>query len=142
MATLSLQRSREELKRQGYATWIVEKPFNPYTKRREDLFNLFDVVAIRSDLVGVSGVQACGEDIQAHICKILGNIGSGDEPEIPPNPHLRVWLEARNRAFLWAWRKRGERGKRKTWDLKEYEFVLIDGRVECHENPEVKPTNS
>lgn len=134
MATLSLQRSRELLKEQGYATWIVEKPFNPYTKRREDLFNLFDLVGIRGDVAGVTGVQAAGEDSQEHVRKVLQGYTDKAGREIPPNPHIRVWLQAGNRAFIWAWRKRGASGKRKTWELREIEFQLKDGDVICVEN--------
>lgn len=141
MATLSLQRSREELRRQGYATWITEKPYNPYTKKRQDLFNLMDLVAIRSDLVGVLGVQACGEDVQEHICKVLGKGQDTNADFIPPNSYVRVWLQAQNRFFIWAWRKRGERGKRKTWELREIEFILEGGNVVCREN-RVQPTKA
>lgn len=137
MGTLSLQRSREELKRQGYDTWIVEKPFNPYTKRREDLFNLFDVIAIRDDISGVTGVQACGEDVSGHICKVLeGYIGTKGN-EIPPNPHLRIWLKSGNRAFIWSWRLRKHEGTKPTWQLREVEFILQEGQVTAQEN-EVK----
>ena len=134
MATISLQRSREELKRQGYATWIVEKPFNPYTKRREDLFNLFDLLGIRGDIDGVTGVQACGEDVASHVQKVVKGSCAGDGTPIPPNPYLRTWLEAGNRAFIWGWRLRGEKGKRKTWELREVEFLLREGTITCVEN--------
>ena len=134
MSTLSLQRSREELKRQGYETWIVEKPYNPYTRRREDLFNFADLVAIRADLQGVMAIQATGEDVQSHVHKIF--VGGTDQlgKEIPPNAYVKTWLLAGNRFFIWAWRKRGERGKRKTWELREVEFILKDGQVITQEN--------
>ena len=127
--TLSLQRSHEELKRQGYATWIVEKPWNPYTKRREDLFNLFDLIGIRGDLQGVIGIQACGEDMAYHIYKILDGYTDNQGRFIPPNPYLRVWLQSQNRAFIWAWRMRGKHGKRKLWQLLEVEFLLDNGQI-------------
>jgi hypothetical protein len=138
MATISLQRSREELKSQGYDTWIVEKPYNPWTKRREDLFNLFDLVAIRQDIIGITGIQACGEDIQAHISKVIEGFKNNKGESIQANPYIRTWLLSRNRAFIWAWRKRGAQGKRKTWDLREIEFILKDGQIIAQEN-EVKP---
>ena len=142
MSTLSLQRSRELLKEQGYDTWIVEKPYNPYTKRREDLFNLFDLVGIRDDSQGVVGVQAAGEDVKDHIRKIIQGYVNEAGKTIPPNPHLRGWLKAGNRAFLWAWRKRGERGKRKTWELREIEFILENGQVVHREISRVQKDQS
>lgn len=124
MATISLQRSRELLKEQGYATDITEQPFNQYTKRRKDLFNLFDLVGIRSDVSGVTGIQACGEDVSDHVKKVINGFTDPAGRSIPPNPYIRIWLQAGNRAFIWAWRKRGERGKRKEWQLREVEFII------------------
>jgi hypothetical protein len=34
------------------------------------------------------------------------------------------WLKAGNKALVWGWSKRGPRGKRKTWQLKEYPVTL------------------
>lgn len=135
MATISLQRSREELKAQGYDTWITEKPFNQWTKRREDLFNLFDLIGVRADIVGVTGIQACGEDVAPHVTKVLSGFTDDKGLEIPPNPHLRIWLQAGNKAFIWAWRKRGAKGKRKLWELREVQFVINQaGEVVAQEN--------
>lgn len=133
-----MQRSREELKRQGYATWIVEKPWSPYTKRREDLFNLFDLVGIRGDIPGVTGIQACGEDLASHIRKVIEGYVDGKGVSIPANPYLRVWLQAKNRAFIWAWRKRGAAGKRKLWELREVEFILDPSGEVVHRETEAK----
>jgi hypothetical protein len=129
LSTISLQRSRKLLQEQGYDTWIVEKPYNPYTKRREDLYNFADLIGIRSNMLGVTAIQATGEDCQSHIRKILKGFTAPNGQVVPPNQHLRTWLQAGNRFFIWAWRLRGDRGKRKTWDLKEYEFLLKDGQI-------------
>lgn len=137
--TFSLQKSREELKRLGYDTWIVEKPYNPYTKRREDLFNLIDVVGIRDDLVGVCGIQACGEDASSHIQKILEGFRDRKGNEVPPNPHLSVWLKAGNRFYIWSWCLRGDRGKRKKYRLREIEFLIEDEQV-VHRETNAKET--
>lgn len=109
-------------------------PFNPHTKRRKDLFNLFDLVAIRSDISGVTGIQACGEDVASHIAKVLEGFTDGKGTLIPANPHIRLWLQAGNRAFIWAWRKRGAAGKRKLWELREIQFLLKDGDLVAQEN--------
>lgn len=131
--TFSLQKSRALLKEQGYDTWIVEKPWSPYTKRREDLFNCIDLVGIRADVPGVVGIQACGEDVSGHIRKISDGYCDAKGNKIPPNPHLSTWLRNGNRFFIWAWRLRGAQGKRKTYEMKEYEFVIKDGLVVCQE---------
>lgn len=136
--TFSLQKSRELLKRMGYDTWIVEKPWNPYTKRREDLFNFADLVGIRKDVRGVTAIQATGEDAQSHVHKILAGFRDKSGKEIPPNGHVKTWLLAGNRFFIWGWRMRGAKGKRKTYQLREIQFVLKDGVVAAEENPRVE----
>src|SRR5579863_480250 len=105
--TFSLQKSRALLKEQGFETWITEKPWSPYTKRREDLYNLMDVVGIRSDLSGVTGVQACGEDCQSHVKKIMAGWTDSEGKIFPPNPYISTWLKAGNRFFIWSWCLRG-----------------------------------
>jgi len=129
MATISLQRSRELLKEQGYDTWIVEKPFNPYTKRREDLFNCIDLIGIKADTLGVVGIQATGEDCQSHVRKILEGYTDASGKVIEANRHLPIWLKSGNRFFIWAWRLRGEAGKRKLWEMREIEFIIENGQV-------------
>ena len=132
--TFSIQKSRELLNEQGYKTWIVEKPWNPYTKRREDLFNFIDLVGIRENRAGVIGIQACGEDASEHTRKILeGYVGSNGK-HIGPNPYIGIWLKAGNPFFIWAWRLRGAKGKRKLYTLREIEFVIKDGIVATYEN--------
>lgn len=131
--TFSLQKSRALLKEQGYDTWIVEKPWSPYTKRREDLFNFADLVGIRKDIQGVTAIQATGEDSSTHVHKILAGFTDNSGKEIPPNAYVKTWLLAGNRFFIWGWRMRGERGKRKTYKLREIEFVLKDGQVVAQE---------
>jgi hypothetical protein len=133
--TFSLQKSRVLLKEQGYDTDITEMPFNPYTKRRKDLFNLIDLVGIREDMPGVVGIQATGEDCSSHIRKILEGFTDSKGKTYGPNPHLRIWLKAGNRFFIWSWCLRGAKGKRKTYRLREIEFVLKDGVVVAEEIP-------
>lgn len=136
--TFSLQKSNELLKEQGYDTWIVEKPFNPFTKRREDLFNFIDLVGLHEHLSGVLGIQACGEDVQSHISKIVEGGVDAKGNAFGPNPHIRLWLKAGNRFFIWAWRLRGEKGKRKTYNLREIEFLIENGQV-IHRQTETQP---
>ena len=134
MATLSLQRSKERLQEQGFSVWIVEH-WHSFAKRRIDLFNMADLIAIKEGQSGVVAVQACGEDCQSHIVKLLGDDTNGLLPHQEPNKYLPIWLKAGNPFFLWAWRKRGERGKRKTWQLRQIEFIIENGIVVHREIP-------
>lgn len=136
MATLSLQRSKELLQEQGYHVWITEI-WHSFAHIRRDLFNMCDLVAIKDGQSGVLGVQACGEDVQSHVDKLLKGYTDSKGKVIEPNIYLPIWLRAGNDFFIWAWRKRGERGKRKTWQLRMIEFRITDGVVVPYEIPEV-----
>ena len=128
--TFSLKKSRKLLNEQGYQTWIVEKPFNPYTKRREDLFNFADLVGIREDCPGVTAVQACGEDVTKHIEKLLdGYVDLAKGKMFGANPYLPTWLKAGNKFFIWSWVLRGAKGKRKLYEMREIEFLIENGIV-------------
>lgn len=87
-------------------------------------------------------VQSCGEDVQTHLRKVMEGYeikdGKHKGEKIPPNPYILPLLKQGNPIFLWAWRLRQDVGKRKTWQLKEYEFVLKDGIVIVQET-EAKP---
>jgi hypothetical protein len=128
MSTLSLQRSKKLLQDQGFKVAIVEH-WNMYAHVRQDLYGLADLVAVRGDRSGTTYVQCCGEDVHSHIEKMVMNTVL---PEI---------LKAGNPVFLWAWRKRGERGKRKLWHMKEYELVLKDGLPIAQETKHEEETN-
>lgn len=102
----------------GYRVWMVEK-FNAHTKQRIDLYNCIDVLAIRGD--ETVGLQSCGAsgDAAAHVRKILSN------------PLAVEWMEGANRKLIVvAWRKTGDRGKRKLWRARVIELDSLGGRSE------------
>lgn len=136
-----LERSKALLEKQGYHVWKVERPATMWAPTL-DLFNCMDLVAIRDDRSGVLGIQCCGEDVAPHIHKILEGytkqkIKNGElvEETIPPNQYLKTWLNGGNGFFIWGWRLRGDRGKRKTYQLREVEFIVDNGQVVHREIP-------
>ena len=141
MATLSKQRSLELLKEQGALYWDVERPWNPYTKKRLDLFNLFDIISINIGVPGITGYQCCGSDSSDHVKKVLEGFVDGSGKKIEPNKFMAPWLRAGNTALIWSWRKRcyekqdGHRSKAKEWVLFQIEFVLKDSQVVAQEIP-------
>jgi hypothetical protein len=108
------QRSLKYLRDQGYTPWIVEK-YNSFARIRQDLYGFIDIVAIRKDLPGVLGIQTTsGSNVSAHLLKIK------------ENPHFLTWRAAGNLVHVHGWRKVGERGKRKLWDVRIEDVSGID----------------
>lgn len=134
-----LERSKATLEADGWSVWKVERPASMWAPTL-DLFNCMDLVAIRSDRVGVMGIQCTGEDFKPHIDKILLGftkkaIKKGElvETVIPPNPYIKSWLDAGNTFFIWGWRLRKNEGKKASYQLREAEMVVKEGLVVCQE---------
>jgi hypothetical protein len=106
------QRSLKLLRDNGYTAAITEH-FNSFIKIRQDLFGFIDIIAIRSDLRGVLGVQTTTKaNMPARIEKIS---------------HIeahKVWLEAGNKINVHGWRKLGKKGKRKLWQVDVRELTV------------------
>lgn len=118
MAAVPLQRSKALLEENGWKVWKVET-WNQWSRQRLDLYHLMDLVAIRADVTGVLGIQCCGEDVSAHVTKIMTGYTDGKGKVWGPNEYLPVWKAAGNKLLIHSWVKRGERGKRKVWVLRE-----------------------
>ncbi len=104
------QRTRSWLKSQGITSTIVEH-FNPFVKRRQDLFGFADLLALGGRIVAIQVTS--GENVAARINKIF---------ELDT---AREWLASGGLIEVHGWAKRGARGKRKLWTLRRV-------AVECH----------
>lgn len=114
MANSPTTRTLAFLRAAGH-TCAVTEHWNAFIKRRQDLFNFIDVVALHSGESGVLAVQATsGSNHSARLNKIL---------EIHA---ARLWLEAGNRIWIVSWQKRGERGKVKKWEPRIQAVTLAD----------------
>lgn len=112
--TSPTQRSLKYLRDRGYTAQVVEH-WNPFARRRIDLFGVLDVVAIRGDAYGVLGVQTTsGSNLAARRTKALDS------------DQLYIWLSSGNRFHLHGWSKRGAKGKRKLWTCRVVEVTLDD----------------
>lgn len=98
-------RSLAHLRKAGALAAVVEK-YNPHAKVRQDLFGFCDVIAVEPGQPGVLLVQACMVGDQS---KRLAKVRT--------EPRVRPCLDAQNRVAVFAWAKRGARGKRKLWTL-------------------------
>lgn len=113
MKNQSLHRSKKQLEKEGWKVGITEKWQSFFGRKsrkgtrgvRVDLFNLWDLVAVKPGEKGVTGVQCClgNGDKAAHIKKMIAN------------PVLKIWLDAGNPGIIHSWAKRGKAGKRKLW---------------------------
>jgi len=99
-------RSLKWLRDQGYTAEVVEK-WNQYSRTRRDLFNFGDILAFLPDVIGCLMVQATTTpNISARLKKMEGI------------ENVEKWKLAHNQVVVHGWAKRGERGKRKKWQLK------------------------
>lgn len=118
MAAIPLQRSKALLEADGWKVWKVEV-WNQWAHVRVDLFHMADLLAIKASVSGVLAIQCCGEDVAAHVTKILEGYTDPKGRVWGPNEYLPIWKAAGNKLIIHGWSKRGERGKRKLWTLRE-----------------------
>lgn len=98
------QRALAECRKRGWTAQVVEKWVEP-AKRRVDLFGAIDIVAITPH--GLLGIQACaGASHAARMAKAKAL------------PVIGAWKRWAGFA-VWSYSKRGPRGKRKLWTLRE-----------------------
>lgn len=90
-------RTLQELRKQGYMVGIVER-FNRFGGKfgvRQDLYNLFDLMACKEGF-GIVGVQCgTGSGHQAHKRKIIEE----------HKENTKKWLASGGRIQIWSWRK-------------------------------------
>lgn len=99
------QRSLAECKKRGWTAQVVEQTI-PRTFIKRDLFGFIDIIAITP--TATIGIQATsGTNHAARMTKAR------------QQPHFAAWLAAGRTFAVWSWTKRGDRGKRKLWALRE-----------------------
>ena len=104
MKTSPTQRSLAYLRKMGCTAAVVEK-WNHVTKIRQDLFGVFDIVAV-SRCPGVLFVQTTTMANRAsRVQKVIAAAAT------------RPILEAGNRIVVHGWSKKGAKGRRKLWVL-------------------------
>lgn len=108
-------RSLAHLRAAGKLVNVVER-WNPYARRRQDLFGCIDILALDA-APGVLGIQTTTADnLAARWTKVHTEC-------LLAATH---WLRAGNRLELHGWAKRGPRGKRKVWTLTVRPVTLAD----------------
>ena len=113
-------RSLDLARSQGWTAGVVEK-WNMHARIRQDLFGVIDIVAL-DDNQGVLAIQACaGSGASARLKKSLAE------------PRLKIWLERGSRFEVWAWAKRGPRGKAKRWSVRKVVVSVINDEMVTQE---------
>lgn len=109
--TSPTQRSLAHLRGVAGSLVAVVERWNPHAKVRQDLFGFADLVAVIPGVPGTTYVQTTsGTNVAARLTKLR---------EEPIASRVRACLAAGNTVMVHGWRKVGERGRRKLWDLRE-----------------------
>ena len=85
-------RTLKELRSQGFVAEVVEH-YNSFSRKRHDLFSLFDILAIREGRT--LGLQVTTES----------NNSARKNKMMHETSHTRLWLSAHNDCELWTWKK-------------------------------------
>lgn len=114
--TSPTQRSKAFLQEQGFTVAIVEH-WNSHVRIRQDMFGVFDLVAIRpgGPIAAVQTTTAAGGAAK-RLAKILATEAA------------KTWLEAGGTISIHSWSKRNNRkaGTRKLWSCLERNVTLRD----------------
>lgn len=129
-------RSLEHARAQGWLPWVVER-HNTFTRRKTDLFGLFDIVIVTGS--ETIAVQACaGASHAARRAKMLGQPQEKDETAEQGElrrARLGLVIASGWRAEIWSWAKRGPRGKRRVWTLRAESLTEADVRAAAKVQP-------
>ena len=118
------QRTLAELRKMGMKVAVVEK-WNAFSKVRQDLFGIVDILAL-DPVRGFVGVQCTGNDFAGHWNKLT----------VDHAQDCIDWLNTPGGSLeLWAWRKvkvkRG--GKATTWSPRVRVLTLDDFKAQGDE---------
>jgi hypothetical protein len=108
------ERSLKHLRAQGWSIHKTEH-WNAFAKRRIDAFNFGDLLGCKPDAAPTMFQVTTTGNMSARLQKAKDYAGP-----------LVAWLTCGGRLTIQGWAKRGGRGERKTWQLKERHLTLAD----------------
>jgi hypothetical protein len=119
--TTPTQRSLKKLRDEGWICEKVERPWNPHTKRTQDLFGFGDILAFKGSVTII--VQTTGGD---------GGNFAARRTKILASPIAKAWADfgvpfGQRSIVLHGWRKAGAKGQRKLWQCRQEGLFLPDG---------------
>lgn len=100
------QRTLKYLRECGYSCAKAEY-WNAFAKRRKDLYDFFDIIAMDPMSKSIIGVQ----------CTTTSNMSSRIKKAKTPGivENMKLWKLCGGEIWVIGWSKKGDRGKRKTW---------------------------
>jgi hypothetical protein len=116
--TLAVQRSLKHMKANGWTVCVVEK-FIAAIKQRKDAFGFGDLLACRPAIIGHYPNPSYSSAVIALVQCCPGASHAEHKDKILSLPEFKTWKEAGGKVFLQSWSKKGPRGKRKQWALRE-----------------------
>ena len=92
----------------------VTERWNQFARVRQDLFGFIDLLAIRGDEV-LAIQTTTAANMSARHAKLISL------------PAVNTWIASPNRSLvIHGWAKRGQRGKRKLWSLKQITITPLE----------------
>ena len=108
------QRSLKNLRERGYTPFVTEN-YNPYIKRKKDLYNFIDMVALHPRETGVLGIQTTtGSNLSARVKKAEAL------------KSYWLWLSCGNDVEFHGWRKLLTGKRQRTWQPRIIRVTLKD----------------
>jgi len=109
------QRSMALLRKQGWDPWVVEK-WIAQTKRRLDLWNFGDIIAMKDGEPHLIVQTTSGSNVSSRVAKIVAE------------PRALMWLQTGGRIAVHGWRKVLQKpgSSRRVWKPREVEITLED----------------
>jgi hypothetical protein len=138
-------RTLAECKKRGWIAQVVEQTI-PHTFIKRDLFGVIDIIAVTPSKERIGNLcciykkpydakpgeytcATCGTTNDLFPGRVIGiqaTSGSNHSKRVDKaraEPRLATWLGAGCTFAVWSWAKRGARGKRKVWTLREEHIV-------------------
>jgi len=109
-------RTSAYLRHRGFTVDVVQT-WNAAAQKRQDLYGLFDVIAVRPD-VGILAAQAV---TKTHLADHRRKLQDAVE--------AISWLQSGGKIMLFSWRKVGAKGERLLWKPRVEEAILTNGVV-------------
>lgn len=127
----AVQRSLGEMRSREWIAGVTER-WNPHARIRQDLFGVFDLIAVTPTVCDAETVTTISGQIVGVQVKSDGDGARKAQEKIDSAPVARMWLDAGGGIEIWVWRRVKPRGtKQVRWKLRRivaeagHEFGIV-----------------